>query len=59
MSSNIGNGTEFGIEVNVEQNGGDAVLRYYHNICPEGLRKNNKILTWNCSHLTVCCGRVL
>jgi hypothetical protein len=53
VSFNIGNVSEFGIEMNVGWNGRDAVLRYYHNICPEGLRKNIKILTWNCSHLTV------
>jgi hypothetical protein len=53
MSSNVGNVSEFGIEMNVEQNGRDAVWRNYHNICPKGLRKNIKILTLNCSHLTV------
>jgi len=53
VSSNVGNASEFEIELNVEQKCCDAVLRYYRNICKEGLRKNIKILTRNCSHLTV------
>ena len=53
VSSNVGNVSKFGIEMDVKRSGCVAVLSSYHNICPEGLRKNIKIVTRNCSRLTV------